>query len=113
MIISRFNDGFIFGYFKLSHKFQGVHIQANLKLKIYRSSFFGDSRCIFFAFIIPEIFSFLRSLKVVLVQTVHTPMPFDFFVVFVMETVHVTGVAILFYCALPYMDSVRAVMSLR
>jgi chitin synthase len=70
-------------------------------------------RCIFFAFIMPEIGAFLRSLKIVLVKTVHSPMPFDFFLVFIMETLHVTGVAILFYCALPYMDSVRAVMSAR
>ena len=59
------------------------------------------------------MFGFLRSLKVVLVKTVHSPMPLDFFLVFMMETIHVIGVAILFYGALPYMDSVRAVMSAR
>ena len=59
------------------------------------------------------MFGFLRSLKVVLMKTVHSPMPFDFCLVFMMETIHVIGVAVLFYGALPYMDSVRAVMSAR
>ena len=81
--------------------------------KYVTAIFIVTFRCIFFAFILPEIFGFLRSLKVCLVKTVHRPKLLDFMVVLTMETLHVSGVAILFYCALPYMDSVRAVMSAR
>ena len=64
----------------------------------------------------PEVFGILRSLKVCLLTktgSVHKPKVQDFMVVLIMETLHVSGLAILFYCALPYMDSVRAIMSAR
>ena len=61
----------------------------------------------------PEIFAFLRSLKMALGTSVYSPPWKHFLVVLIMETLHVTGVAVLFYCALPYMDSIRAIMSAR
>ena len=88
--------------------FRNVH--ALTLISKFISSIF---RCIFFAYIIPEILTFLRSLKDMVFKTVHLPKLFDFFIVLLMESIHVTGMAILFYCALPHMDSVRAVMATR
>ena len=70
-------------------------------------------RCIFFAFLIPEIFGFLRAARVCFEKHVHRPKPRDFLVIFGLESCHVAGVAILFYGALPYMDSLRALVSTR
>ena len=61
---------------------------------------------IFFSFAVPEAMSMLRAIKMLLQKTVHRPMLFDFAVVAVMETIHVSGLAILYFVALPNLDSV-------
>ena len=89
---------------------QSIHVhELTLLINFNRFIF----RCVFFAYIIPEILTFLQSLKHMVFKTVHLPKLFDFFLVLLMESIHVTGMAILFYCALPHMDSVRAVMATR
>ena len=35
----------------------------------------------------------------------------EFLIVFIFETIHVVGIAILFFLALPGMDSIRAIMA--
>ena len=90
--------------------YQNIRVPTLTMLIKFNYSIF---RCIFFAYIIPEILTFLQSLKHVVFKTAHLPKLFDFFLVLLMESTHVTGMAILFYCALPHMDSVRAVMATR
>ena len=89
---------------------QSIHVHKLTLLINFNCFIF---RCVFFAYIIPEILTFLQSLKHMVFKTVHLPKLFDFFLVLLMESIHVTGMAILFYCALPHMDSVRAVMATR
>ena len=88
-------------------------IHDTIKKKIITCICTFSFRGVFFAFIIPEIFAFFRALRVCLVRHVHKPKILDFLVIFTFETFHVAGVAILFYSALPYMDSPRALMSAR
>ena len=45
-----------------------------------------------------------------IMRKVNRPPIIDFVAVFVMETLHVSGLAILFFGTLPYMDSLRGMM---
>ena len=69
-------------------------------------------RCIFFAFLIPELLSFGRALRMMLMRTLGKPTFLEFLVVFVFETLHVTGLALLFFVAFPAMDSVKVCMAM-
>ena len=66
---------------------------------------------IFFSFLAPEIFTFIRSVRIVLMKTFKMPSFLEFSIVACFETFHVVGVTILFFLALPGMDSIRAIMS--
>ena len=66
---------------------------------------------IFFSFLAPEIFTFFRSVRIVLMKTFKMPSFLEFSIVACFETFHVVGVTILFFLALPGMDSIRAIMS--
>ena len=63
---------------------------------------------LFAAFLVPEILSLGRSLRVCVFKTVLVPRFLDFAFVAVMEMLHVVGVAILLFLALPQMDSTHA-----
>lgn len=66
---------------------------------------------IFFSFIAPELFTFLRSCRIVLMKTFKQPSFLEFSIVLCFETLHVIGVAILYFLAFPGMDSIRAIMA--
>ena len=63
--------------------------------------------CLFFCFAVPEAMAFFRALRVCLQKTVNRPQLIDFLIVVATETIHVTGLAILYLVALPNLDSVR------
>lgn len=66
--------------------------------------------CIFFSFFVPELLTFLKSVRVCIMRTVSKPKWDVLLVVFVLETLHIVGLAILFLVALPELDSVKALM---
>ena len=73
-------------------------------------SFSITFRCIFFSFCAPEVLTFLKSCQVYLMRkTTWAPLKY-FVVVFALETLHTSGVAILFYAVLPNLDTLRAGM---
>ena len=63
--------------------------------------------CLFFCFAVSEAMAFFRALRVCLQKTVNRPQLIDFLIVVATETIHVTGLAILYLVALPNLDSVR------
>ena len=63
---------------------------------------------LFAAFLVPEIMSLGRSLRVCVFKTVLVPRFLDFAFVATMEILHAVGVAILLFLALPQMDSTHA-----
>ena len=68
------------------------------------------SRCIFFAFCAPELLTWLRSLRIWLMRkTSWAPIRY-FSIVFVFETLHTIGLALLFFIVLPELDTLRAIM---
>ena len=51
-----------------------------------------------------------RSLRIVVLKTYHIPALTDFIFVFIMETLHVIGLALLAFVAFPQLDSAHAVV---
>ncbi len=66
--------------------------------------------CVYFVFTIPELLSWLRSVRVCLMRSVSRAHWMDVALVAALESLHVVGVALLFFGALPAMDSAFAVM---
>ncbi|TRY63908.1 hypothetical protein TCAL_11841 [Tigriopus californicus] len=66
--------------------------------------------CIFFSFLGPELLTFLKCVRVCIMRTVARPKWDAFLIVFLMETLHVIGLAFLFFAALPGLDSIKALM---
>lgn len=67
--------------------------------------------CLIFAYAAPELIgTFLRSLRIVVLKSYHLPPLTDFIFVFIMETLHVIGLAVLAFLALPQLDSAHAVV---
>ena len=67
--------------------------------------------CLIFAYAAPEVIgTFLRSLRIVVLKSYHLPPLTDFIFVFIMETLHVIGLAVLAFLALPQLDSAHAVV---
>jgi len=67
-------------------------------------------RCLFFIFLIPEFLTFLRSARFVLLKSVRKPHWSDIAIVATMESFHTAGLALLFFGALPNMDSTMALV---
>lgn len=66
---------------------------------------------IIFAYACPEVIgTFLRSLRIVVLKTYKRPPLADFIFVFIMETLHVVGLAVLVFLAFPQLDSAHAVV---
>ena len=59
---------------------------------------------------VPECLTFLRSARVCIMKFVGRPKWDSFLVVFGLESLHVLGLALLFFVALPNVDSIRALM---
>ncbi|GAB6026180.1 hypothetical protein CHUAL_012391 [Chamberlinius hualienensis] len=65
---------------------------------------------LFFTFVTPEIFTFARSLRIILFKSVKSSQTGDFFLVCLFESLHTVGVAMLLFIALPELDSVKGAM---
>ena len=64
-----------------------------------------------FAYAAPEIVgTFIRSLRIVTLKSYHIPPMTNFIFVFIMETLHVIGLALLAFVAFPQLDSAHAVV---
>lgn len=66
--------------------------------------------CIFFAFLIPELGTLFRSARICIFKTSRRSSFADFFVVWLFESCHVVGVALLFFIVLPELDVVKGAM---
>ena len=69
----------------------------------------GVYRCIFLAFLVPELLTLFRSLRICLMKTVRVPKFSTLCTVFVLDTLHVAGLATFVFVTLPNMDSIKAV----
>lgn len=61
-------------------------------------------------FSIPEIGAFIRAIRICFFKSSKRPSKSHFLFVFLMETLHVIGVALLMFVVLPELDSVKAAM---
>lgn len=66
--------------------------------------------CIFFAFIVPQLGSTFRACRMCFFKSSKKPTSFQFLLVFVMETMHTIGIAILVLFILPDLDVVKGAM---
>jgi chitin synthase len=66
--------------------------------------------CLFFAFAVPEVLSFLRSTRICFFKTVEKPTPLQFLVVFIAETLRTIGTGLLVFVILPTLDVVKGAM---
>ena len=69
--------------------------------------------CLFIALVLPEFFTFTKSLRVRLFKSINSPSRpsfSDFFVVLVFESMHVVGLSLLIFVVLPELDVVRGAM---
>ncbi|KAF0297192.1 Chitin synthase chs-2 [Amphibalanus amphitrite] len=66
--------------------------------------------CLFLAFTVPEVGTFVRSARLCFFKTLKRPTLAELATVAALESLHTVGVAILVYAALPELDSVRALM---
>lgn len=62
------------------------------------------------AFSIPEIGAFIRALRICFFKSWKRPQRSHFLFIFVMESLHTIGVALLMFLVLPELDSVKAAM---
>ncbi|KAH8042411.1 hypothetical protein HPB51_023250 [Rhipicephalus microplus] len=65
---------------------------------------------ILFAMFVPEALVFMKSVQMSMFQTVRIPRASTFFLVFVLESLHVVGLGFLVFVALPQLDALRATM---
>lgn len=66
--------------------------------------------CLFFAFTAPEFFTLVRSARVYMMRKTSWPPKTYIAIVWLFETLHTFGVALLFFVALPHLDSLRAMI---
>lgn len=66
--------------------------------------------CIVITFAVPELGTFFRSVRMCVFKSWKKPMSSHFLLVFCMETLHVVGLALLFFVILPELDVVRGAM---
>lgn len=65
---------------------------------------------LFFCFIIPELGTWFRSTRMCLFKSWRKPLVGDFLTVFLFETLHVIGTALLIYKVLPDLDVIKGAM---
>ncbi|KAH9369652.1 hypothetical protein HPB48_007619 [Haemaphysalis longicornis] len=65
---------------------------------------------ILFSMLVPEMLAFIRARWTSMHQAIRVPQPRTFFMVFVVESLHVIGVCLLVIRVLPVLDAQRAVM---
>ena len=66
--------------------------------------------CLFFAFLIPEFGTFIRSFRICLFKSCRRSSFSDFFVVLVFESMHIVGLSLLIFVVLPELDVVKGAM---
>ncbi|XP_015191639.1 PREDICTED: uncharacterized protein LOC107074595 isoform X2 [Polistes dominula] len=66
--------------------------------------------CIIIAFAVPEFGALIRSIRICIFKSWKKPPYSHFFLVFLMETFHVVGLALLFLLILPEIDVVKGIM---
>ncbi|XP_015109436.1 chitin synthase chs-2 isoform X1 [Diachasma alloeum] len=66
--------------------------------------------CIIIAFAVPEIGTFIRSCRMCTFKSCKKPLSSHFLLVFMMETFHVLGLALMFFSVLPDLDVVKGAM---
>ncbi|XP_043252423.1 chitin synthase chs-2 [Colletes gigas] len=66
--------------------------------------------CIIIAFSVPEFGTFIRSLRICIFKSWKKPPVAHFLLVFLMETCHVVGLALMFMAVLPDLDVVKGAM---
>ena len=68
---------------------------------------------IFFSFIAPEVFTFFRNFRIFFMKQSSSvfPQKREFFIILILETLHVIGTAILFILAFPRLDSMTAILA--
>ena len=62
---------------------------------------------IFFCYLASEVFTFIRCFRVVFMKSYSFLKVHEFFIVWLLETLHVGGTAMLFFLVLPKLDSLR------
>lgn len=65
---------------------------------------------LFFAFSSPEMFTFVKSARIYMMRKTHWPSMKHFSVVCLFETLHTSGLALLFFLVMPHLDSLRAMI---
>ena len=66
--------------------------------------------CICFAFLLPEVGTLVRSMRIVWFKSVRRGTFSDFFVVLCFEAMHVVGLSLLMFVVLPELDVVKGAM---
>lgn len=66
--------------------------------------------CIIIAFAVPEFGTLIRSIRMCIFKSWKKPQSAHFLLVFIMETFHVVGLALMFLAVLPELDVVKGAM---
>ncbi|XP_012283627.1 uncharacterized protein LOC105701456 isoform X1 [Orussus abietinus] len=66
--------------------------------------------CIVIAFAVPEFGTLVRSIRICIFKSWKKPPSSHFLLVFLMETLHVVGLALMFFAVLPELDVVKGAM---
>lgn len=66
--------------------------------------------CIIIAFAVPEFGTLVRSIRMCIFKSWKKPQSAHFLLVFIMETFHVVGLALMFLAVLPELDVVKGAM---
>ena len=66
--------------------------------------------CIIVAFAVPEVGTFIRSIRMCTFKSWKKPLSSHFLLVFLMESFHVIGLAFMFLAILPELDVVKGAM---
>lgn len=66
--------------------------------------------CIIIAYVVPEFGTLFRSVRMCIFKSWKKPLSSHFLLVFIMETFHVVGLALMFFAVLPDIDVVKGAM---
>lgn len=66
--------------------------------------------CLLIAYLVPELGTLIRSMRICFFKSCTKPNAKEFFTVFLTETLHTVGVAILVFVILPDLDVVKGAM---
>ncbi len=66
--------------------------------------------CIFFVFVVPEVFTLFRSARTCLFKQARKCSFSDFLIVLIFESMHILGLSLLVYVVFPELDVVKAAM---